>query len=293
MPVPFYADIGKKPRDILNNGYHFGLIKLDAKAKPLNGITFNCGTTYTIEEKKLAACVSGKGAADNFGFGIKYSTNVLTQDSKLTGNLITGDVSVNDQFLKVTADCSADPTTQDITGGNIKNAFKDEHVAVNVDTFVKKGGPFIIEGAIALECEGLAGGYQLAYDANENKLSKNNVAAEYTINDATIAARIDNMETVGLGVGFKVNDQLNVAVDVSWTKEDNAVHGTLGGTFELPDVKGTARAKINHDIGLGLSYTQHVIDNVTVTASALIDCKHITNTDEAKHKIGLAVEIEI
>ncbi|KAK9720946.1 Eukaryotic porin [Popillia japonica] len=287
MPAPFYGDIGKVPRDTLNKGYHFGLIKLDCTAKTnQDGISVNVGGAYTLDTKKLGAYVGAKSDTNSWTYGIKYSTDLVSEGEYLQGNLITADVTAKDQFLKVSTDCSVDPKSGEVTGGHIKNTFKGENVTFNLDSDIKTGGPFILEAAAAVEWEKFIVGYQLGYDVLAASTTKNNLALEYTIDE------VENQNVFGVGIGAKVNNDLDVACDVSWNYQFSEAAGAIGAKYELHDLKGTIKAKINSDIGFGLSYSQVLHENITATACALVDCKNITG-EEAKHKVGLAIEIQL
>ncbi|KAK9720948.1 Eukaryotic porin [Popillia japonica] len=189
---------------------------------------------------------------------------------------------------------------------------------------LSNGGAFILEAAAAVEWEKFIVGYQLGYDVLAASSTKNNLALEYTIDDITLSGRLENQNVFGVGIGAKVNNDLDVACDVSWNYQYSDVAGAIGakyelhdlkGTikakinsdigfgysdvagaigakYELHDLKGTIKAKINSDIGFGLSYSQMLHENITVTACALVDCKNIVG-DDAKHKIGVAIEIQL
>lgn len=290
MPPPFYADIGQRPRDILNCGYHFGLVKLDCKLKQHEHIALSLGGTYTIDTKTLTGYAGANGSTDSFGLGIKWNGDLKNRDGNFQNNTITGEAIAKDQYIKLSLDATTD-VKSGFVGGHVKNAFRDDHMAFNLETELKKDGPFLVEGAIALEYQGLAGGIQLAYDAPARQFIKNNIAVEFSHGDATIGGKIENEKIFGILGAYKFNDRIEAAAEVNWNNEESETSGTIGAKYELTDYHTTVRAKINNEIGIGLSLAYRFKDTVTVTGSALADCKNIGNDPD--HKVGLALEVEI
>lgn len=288
--MPFFADIGKLPKDILTAGYHFGLIKLDCNVKNNQGLAIIAGGVYTSETNKTAAYLGVKGNVDAFTLGFKYDAEVKTDDGYFTGHKITLDATAQDQYLKLASDLIIDPKTS-ITGGHIRNTFKDERIGVNLDTEVMRSGPLGVYLASAVHYEGLIAGYQVAYDAKEDTFTKNNLAFQYTHKNITGAVNLENQKILVLSGAYKINERADAAAEVMWNKEEDKWLVTVGGRYEIPDIKGTVGVKIDSELGLGLSYRQRVIDAVTITASALIDCNNFNK--DGKHKAGLAIEVEV
>ena len=57
----------------------------------------------------------------------------------------------------------------------------------------------------------------------------------------------------------RVNDELETAVQLSWTAGSNATRFGLGAKY-TPDKDTTIRAKVNNSSQIGLSYQQKVRD---------------------------------
>ena len=53
MAPPTYGDLGKSARDVFGKGFHFGLVKLEAKTTSATGVAFTSAFTQNLASAKV------------------------------------------------------------------------------------------------------------------------------------------------------------------------------------------------------------------------------------------------
>lgn len=83
---------------------------------------------------------------------------------------------------------------------------------------------------------------------------------------------------------------LDLATNSIFAKHGDVLKWTVGaGTKYQLDENATLRVKFNSDLQLASSFSQKLIEGITVMFSFSIDCANIT---KGGHQVGLAVNIE-
>merc|ERR1712136_386622 len=265
---PSYSDLGKAAKDLVNKGYNYGGIKCEVKTATASGVGFTTSGSSNLETGKVAGSLESKYALKDLGASLSQTWT--------TDNVLNSEISVEDKLLKglkLTLETSFAPASGK-TSGVIKSAFKQPHLATNVD------------GAAVLGYEGFVGGYQLAFDAASRKLTKSNFAFGYRAADFQVHTAVnDGSEFVG-SLYQKLSGNLETGVSLSWTNGSNATSFALASKLAV-DADTTLAAKINNGGQLGVSYAQNLRPGVKVTLSSLIDAK---NFNAGGHKLGLGLE---
>ncbi|TKC48552.1 hypothetical protein EI555_016233 [Monodon monoceros] len=72
---PSYADLGKAARDIFNQGFGFGLVKLDVKTKSCSGVEFSTSGSSNADTGKKCGKIkfSYKRECINLGCGVDFA----------------------------------------------------------------------------------------------------------------------------------------------------------------------------------------------------------------------------
>jgi len=274
---PSYSDLGKAAKDLVNKGYNYGGIKCEVKTATASGVGFTTSGSSNLETGKVAGSLESKYALKDLGASLSQTWT--------TDNVLNSEISVEDKLLKglkLTLETSFAPASGK-TSGVIKSAFKQPHLATNVD--VDLAGP-TVHGAAVLGYEGFVGGYQLAFDAASRKLTKSNFAFGYRAADFQVHTAVnDGSEFVG-SLYQKLSGNLETGVSLSWTNGSNATSFALASKLAV-DADTTLAAKINNGGQLGVSYAQNLRPGVKVTLSSLIDAK---NFNAGGHKLGLGLE---
>lgn len=91
MAPPTYSDLGKSARDVLGQGYHFGLFKLDVKSKTNTDVEFVCGGVSNQDTGKVFGNMETKYKVKKYGLTFSEKWN--------TDNILTGDITIADKLL--------------------------------------------------------------------------------------------------------------------------------------------------------------------------------------------------
>lgn len=281
MSPPQYSDLGKCARDLFNNGYHFGLMKLNCKSKTANGVEFTSGGTAAHDTGKVNGSLESKYKVKEYGltFVEKWNTN----------NVLSTEVTVQDQLvkgLKVSFDSSFAPQTSE-KSGRIRSSYSNANCAINCDVDLLMGGPQVLASTV-IGYNGWLAGYQTKFDAQNTKITMNNIALGYDAGDFTFHTNVNDGQEFGGSVYQKVKKNLDAGVQLAWKMGSNDTRFGIACKYQL-DSEASVRAKINNNSQIGLGYQQKLRPGVTLTLSTLIDGK---NFNQGGHKIGLALELE-
>uniref|UniRef100_A0A8B9VXN5 Non-selective voltage-gated ion channel VDAC2 n=1 Tax=Anas zonorhyncha TaxID=75864 RepID=A0A8B9VXN5_9AVES len=260
---PSYADLGKSARDIFNKGYGFGLVKLDVKTKSASGVEFTTSGSSNTDTGKVNGSLETKYKWAEYGLTFTEKWN--------TDNTLGTEIAIEDQIakgLKLTFDTTFSPNTGK-KSGKIKSAYKRECLNLGCDVDFDFAGP-AIHGSAVFGYEGWLAGYRYKEVTSFLYLCSN-----------------DGSEFGG-SIYQKVSDNLETAVNLSWTAGSNSTRFGIAAKYKL-DSTASISAKVNNSSLVGVGYTQTLRPGVKLTLSALIDGKSI---NAGGHKLGLGLELE-
>jgi len=283
MAPPTYGDLGKACKDVFNKGFYFGLFKLDCKSTTNGGVDINSGGTHTFEEGKVNGSLETKYKVPNYGLTFTEKWN--------TDNILSTEIACQDKVapgLKLAVETQFSPDTGK-KSGKLKAQYK--HTNVTTDLTLDGGDEtnILLNGSLVLGYQGWLGGYQMAYDTNEGKISKNNFAFGYCAGDFQLHTSVDNGETFTGNLYQRVSNRLETGITLSWTAgAENSTRFGIGARYLL-DPCTAIRAKVNNFSQIGLSFEQKLRDGVTLTLSTFIDGK---NFKAGGHQVGLCLELE-
>jgi len=280
MSPPSYADLGKAARDVFGKGYHFGTVKLDCKSKTEGGVEVNTGGTHTLESGKVAGNLETKYSCKEYG--------VTATEKWTTDNVLSTDIAVENKIangLKTTLSGSFAPNTGK-TKAVLKNNYKCDFTNINADTTLDVAGP-MVSGAVVGGFKDWLFGYQMAFDSQKSKLTKNNFAVGLVHKDLTLHTYANDGAEFGGSVYNKVSPKLEGAVTMGWSGTSNATNFAVGCKYALSK-EASVRCKVNNASQVGLSYQQKLNEGVTLTLSSQIEAGK--NFAQGGHKIGMALE---
>lgn len=278
---PTYADLGKSSRDIFNKGYHFGLVKLECKTKTHSGIEINVNGSSNQDTGKVAANLESKYKIKDLGLTFTEKWN--------TDNTLATEVVLEDQLakgLKLSLDTTFAPQTGK-KSGSVHAGYKRDYVNVNTSADLDAGGPVLHANAV-LGYNGWLVGHQLSFDTTKSKLTKNNFAIGYAVDDFVLHTSVNDGQEFGGSIYQKVNSKLQTGIQLAWTAGSNATRFGLGCKYIL-DNDAYINAKINNSSQIGLGFTQKIRQGINLTLSAMIDGK---NFNQGGHKLGIGLELE-
>uniref|UniRef100_A0A8C3B4E8 Non-selective voltage-gated ion channel VDAC2 n=1 Tax=Cairina moschata TaxID=8855 RepID=A0A8C3B4E8_CAIMO len=135
---------------------------------------------------------------------------------------------------------------------------------------------------------GKKSGYQMTFDSAKSKLTRNNFSVGYKTGDFQLHTNVNDGSEFGGSIYRKVSDNLETAVNLSWTAGSNSTHFGIAAKYKL-DSTASISAKVNNSSLVGVGHTQTLRPGVKLTLSALIDGKSI---NAGGHKLGLGLELE-
>ncbi|XP_037068824.1 voltage-dependent anion-selective channel protein 2-like [Pollicipes pollicipes] len=281
MAPPTYADLGKSSRDVFGKGFHFGLVKLEAKTTSSTGVAFTSSFTQTLASSKVLGNLETKYKCKEYGLTLTEKWN--------TDNTLSTDITLEDKLckgLKLTLDTSLAPQTGR-KSAVAKTTFKHDTCTLNADVNLDPAGP-VVQGAMVAGYQGWLAGYQMSFDTAKSKLTKSNFALGFSAKDFTVhTSVVDGQQFLG-SVYSKVSPEMEAAVEVGWAAGSNATKFSLGAKYCM-DKDSSMRAKVNNSSEIGLGYQHRIRDGVTLTLSSMIDAK---NFNQGGHKLGLCLELE-
>lgn len=279
---PTYADLGKSARDLFDKGYDYGSRKVDFKTKSTSGVEFTLKGSSATGSGRICGSLETKyrRPAQGITFTEKWSTD----------NTLSSEIAVEDQLtkgLKTTLCTSFSPNTGKKSGA-LKNAFKRDHVNINLDTDFNLSGP-LIQGAAVFGYEGWLAGYQFAFDSSKSQLTKSNLAMGYNAQDLQLLTTIKDGNDFSSSVYQAINKNLSTGIQLGWTSGQNETRFGIASKYQCCE-EGTVNAKVNNVGQIGIGYTHKLRDGVKLTLSTLIEGK---NFNDGGHQLGLGLNFEL
>jgi len=276
-----FADLGKEARDLLSKNFHFGTVKIEAKTKS-SGVAFTAEGSHNTGNGDVAGSLEGKTTLSPHGVSLtkKWSTaNVVSGTIGIENKLIDG--------LKVDMDGSYSP----ITGKNSTKLKTDFTGLANLRATLDIASADLtaptlhVSGVLAHNAWHL--GCQASYDTAASKLVENNACITYKSGGVAIHGAYMNGSKYQYSVHHAVNDNLQVAAALQC--DAGAETGlTIGGKYAL-DGTTYVKAKLDHKLNLGVSYSQSLAAGVQATLSASVNGKAL---DQGGHLVGLQLNFD-
>ncbi|XP_023724392.2 voltage-dependent anion-selective channel protein 2 [Cryptotermes secundus] len=138
--------------------------------------------------------------------------------------------------------------------GRIKSEFRHDICALNADVDLDTAGPIVLASTV-LGYNGWLVGYQLRFDSQKSKITKNNIALGYSSGDFILHTNVNDGQEFGGSIYQKVSPKLDTAIDLNWTAGSNETRFGIGCKYEL-DKEASVRAKVNNLSQIGLGYQQ-------------------------------------
>lgn len=280
MAPPTYGDLGKSARDVFGKGYHFGLIKLEAKTKTESGIEFTTGGTSALDSGKVNGSFESKYRCKDYGLTFTEKWN--------TDNQLNTIVDVQDQIvrgLKLTLDTTFVPATQS-KSGKVKAEMKHDMFTFNSDVDLNTVGP-VVNASAVVGHNGVLAGYRMAFDTGKSKLTKNHFGLGYSTGDMVAHMSVADGK-YDASLYNKCAPNMESGVQLGWSSKDNVTSFGVACKYNL-DKDASIRAKVNNSSIIGLGYQQQLRKGVKLTLSTLIDGK---NFNQGGHKLGACLEME-
>uniref|UniRef100_A0A8C2YSF2 Non-selective voltage-gated ion channel VDAC2 n=1 Tax=Chinchilla lanigera TaxID=34839 RepID=A0A8C2YSF2_CHILA len=255
------------PSYIFNKEFGFGLVKLDVKTKPCNGVEFSTSDSSDTDAGKVTGTLETECKWPAYG---RTLTEKWNTDSTQATEIATEDQIC--QGLKLTFDTTFSPNAGK-ESGQIKFSCKRECLNLGCDVDFDFAGP-AVHGSAVFGCEGWLAGYQMTFDSAKSKLVRNSFAVGCRTGDFQVHTSVTNGTEFGGSVYQKVCEDLHTSVNLAWTSVTNNTCSGIAAKYQ-PD---PPRSRLTE-----VGYTQTLRPGVKLTLSALVDGKSI---HAGGHKLG-------
>lgn len=283
MIPPKYSDLGKAAKDLFDKGYNYGFAKVDLKTTTSNGVDLTTKGCSSLSSGNINGSLETKFKPCKEGLTIteKWSTD----------NKITTEVAIDNQLVqgsKVTLSTSFSPNSG-AKSGSVKTSYQRDCLNATLDTDINITGP-TLQGSTVVGCgDGWLAGYQFAFDTSNKALTKNNFAVGYTGSDMQVLLSAKDMAEFGASIYQKVQNGVQLGVQLSWTKGQNATSFGVASKYAI-DSASSISAKVNNLGQIGCGYSQKLRDGIILTLSSQFEG---TKMNEGGHKLGLGLEFSL
>ncbi|XP_065219144.1 voltage-dependent anion-selective channel-like [Planococcus citri] len=284
-PPPFYDDLGRSAKELFSKGYYDNTLALDMKFKAAT-IGNSCFgfSSFKLDSKKGVGIGTSQTAMGFPKVGLS-----ITKTWKAT-NTHSAEVKCDGVGVFKGAALTVDHTTDDDL--KVKMAYKNNRLALNTDLdFLKSARPQLISGSGVFQfCDGGIIGLKSKFDMNDFKLKNTNFAVGYNTKEYVFNLNMSDENSYSSHIYRKVNPFLETGVELEWSSINTDTKFGFGCKYAWTNRDTTVRAKVNSSNQIGLSLTGKLIDGVTITSSALINCQ---NFNQGGYKFGAGIELEV
>lgn len=290
MIPPSFRDLGKKTRDIVDEGFHDSVLDIQLKTRSNSGIRVTSDGAVSFPGATVNAATELKFSLPQYGISFKQKwASVKGSSSKYDEDTLKSDVSFESDLLpgsKLTMECSLAPasmTRKEKLKASLKRDF------YNLDAqFVLPA--FCGSASATVAWRGLVLGYRVPVTSSQGLSTLGDVAIGFASEDVEIATSVtDGGDRLTASLCHKVNANLATAFVTSWNYVNNAASFVMGAEYQL-DKNASFKVKADHLSRLGLAYSQTLRNGISLTVSALVDGKKV---DAGDHKFGLGVTFDL
>jgi len=270
-----FADLGKEARDLINKNFHLGAVKLEVNTASESGVKFKTEGSHNTDTGDVAATLESKFTVAPYGVSITkkwHTDNVLSSTIGIENKLIDGLKVDLDSSYAITSGKGAMKLKTDYSYGDLVRATFDMDLAASPTAH--------FSGVVGYQ--GFHAGYQTSYDSGASKLLAHNFSLAYKKGDLILNAGAANGTKYTGSIHHQVNADVAAAASVEYAA-DKGTALTVCGKYAL-DAHTSMKVKVDNNLGLGLSGVMKLRSGVTLTGSALLNCKAL---DKGGHKVGL------
>jgi len=275
-----FADLGKEARDLLNKNFHLGAVKLEVNTNSESGVKFKTEGSHNTDTGDVAATLESKFNVAPYGVSVTkkwHTDNVLSSTIGIENKVIDGLKVDLESSYAVTSGKGAMKMKTDYSYGDLLRATFDMDLAA---------APTVhFSGVVGYQ--GFLAGYQTSYASASSQLSGHNFSVAYKQGDLILNAGSANGTKYTGSIHHQVNADLAAAAAVEYTA-DKGTALTVCCKYAI-DAHTSMKAKIDNNLGLGLSGVLKLRPGISLTGSGLLNCKAL---DQGGHKVGLMLNFD-
>jgi len=285
MAPPSFSDLGKKARDVIEDGFRHGFLNLELNTRSESGVHVSSSGAASTLDGAISAETQLKFDWPKYGLAFKEKW-VTAKGPKYAEDTLKSDICWENGFLegsKVTFESSFAPASM-----NRKEKLKATLKRDSYHLTSEVGFPGL-KGSASLTAA--LGGFVFGYKTPLTTAPRlGDVAIGFVVADVhAVTKALDGGDRLNVSLCHQVTDQLATAFVTEWNRVDNQTSFALGAEYKL-DNDATMKVKVDHLSCLGLAYSQSLRRDLTLSASALIDGKNI---EGGNHKFGLGLTFDL
>lgn len=273
-----YADLGKKPSDLLDKEFPT-VNKLEWKGKtPLSGVNLELSATRNADGSVVGVLnPKYRFAAHGVALSATVDTNRVVKVEGSVEELLPG--------LKTTV--TGHGNTDSIT---IDAEYKHEYLTLtgSVDLLAAKGNTIKTSGVIGFD--GFALGLQAEYTTDKTWTQANGILS-YSRPDF-VASIYSKMRANKVGGSYyqRVNDRVSVGAQVEFdvAKTEDAGKLTVGGSYDY-DPWTTVKTKFSTDGRVGFSYAARLNKNARLIIGSSFNANNLSSS--GNHNFGFTLSL--
>jgi len=274
--APKFGDLGKKYKDLANDDFGFGAVKLTLKSKSANGTNLKAEETLNAD-KSVSTLLEVKYTDAAHGLTLKE-----TWDNKF---VIDTELSLENKPIKgskFTVNTQCNTPAAWLSTLKFKAEYADEKVNVSqaVNSADATTTAVLNLGHIKLGGSG-------TFDLASKKLKSHSVAVNACHNNYTLNAAVNNGADVVTSVVHS-NKGSHTGAEVGFKLASKDVSVNLVHKHTI-DADSFVKASLNKSLLVGLAWTQKVASGVNLTLASQFNA---ANLAADSHKIGASLTFE-
>ncbi|KAA0187939.1 Voltage-dependent anion-selective channel protein 2 [Fasciolopsis buskii] len=279
MAPPAFGDLGKDARELLTKHYYFGILNTRL-ATSLGDFNVTNTINQNFKTKTIGSSIESKLKFP------KYGTTITNKWG--SGNILDCEVSVEDKVypgLKQNFKYSRETFTS-VSTATAMNSLKSEKYNAQLDMFFKSAMPDL-SPSLVISHSGYLAGVEMKLDCANRLVQRANFAVGYAVQDFAFHGLISNWgKRFSASLSQRINDRLEMAGSVSWSRENEEVAWSVGTKFVLDDEnKHFFKAKLDHLTRVSLSLTTYFTKDLQFTLCGLFNGPEMP-------QLGIGVELE-
>jgi len=288
MIPPSFSDLGKKARDVIEDGFRHGFLDIELKTRTASGVKVASSGAASLTDGAINADTQLKFDLPQYGLSFKEKW-VSARGAKYEEDTLKSDICWENGYVdgsKVTFESSFAPASmkrKEKLKATLKRDFYHITSELGVPSF---------KGSASLTAAPF-GNFVLGYKtplslAAASRLG--DIAVAFVGDDVQIATKVlDGGNRLSGSLCHQVTDQLSTAFVTEWNRVNDETTFALGAEYKL-DKDASMKVKVDHLSRLGLAYSQTLKHGLNLSAAALVDGKNI---EGGAHQIGFGLSFDL
>lgn len=278
MAPPKFGDIGKAASDLFSDDFGGASNELTLKSTASNGTAIKVEGARNNASGAVSALLETKFTHKASGLAIK--------EKWTTKNVVTTEVAAKNKLVKgldTTLCANFAPNGGGVSGLKLKTAYSTDKLTSNVD-FTASG----VSASAVFSYNKWVVGASSNYKLSSGSIAGTAVSVGFTEGDLAVASTINDAGSVSASLFHTPKSNIAAGVQIGWDKKSGGTSFGIASKYTL-DSTAFAKAKLDSNLNLGLSYVQELRRGVTLRLSADVNGN---NLSAGSHALGMALTLE-